>query len=145
MAPIVFNTALGRVASLAALPAANDALIVVPLASSGLPSDATLKDCATVTAVLAAATEQTALGTRKVLSNVTVTVNNTLDRVEVDADDVTYTSTSGAAVGAFLICYDPDTTSSTDSTRIPLVKSDATLTPDGNSYTLTIADFYRAS
>jgi hypothetical protein len=144
MAMAVFNIALGRGAYYGGLPAANDALIVIPLATAGLPSDATLKDCATVAAVLAAATEQTSMG-RKTLANVTVTVDNTNDRVNVDADDAIWSSTSGAAVGAFIIAYDPDTTTSTDSTRIPLVKSDATLTPDGNPFTLGIADFYRAA
>lgn len=144
MATLVFNIALGKVASYAGLPAASDALVMIPLQSSGLGSDATLKDCATVTAVLAAATEQTTMG-RKTLSGVTVTVNNTSDRVEVDCADVTWTAASGSAVAAFVIAYDPDTGTSTDSTRIPLVKADVTLTPDGSDFTLTIADFYRAS
>ncbi|MER5350601.1 hypothetical protein ABT093_09745 [Kitasatospora sp. NPDC002551] len=145
MALFVFNAGLGRVAALAALPAANDGLVIVPLQASGLPADATLKDCATLAAVLAAgATEQTTMG-RKPLGSVTVTVNNALDRVEVDAADVTWTATGGTAVGAFVIGYDPDTTAGTDADIIPLVKSDATVTPDGNDFMLTITDFYRAS
>ncbi|MFB7672927.1 hypothetical protein ACFC26_16115 [Kitasatospora purpeofusca] len=145
MALFVFNAALGRVAALAALPAANDGLVIVPLQASGLPSDATLKDCSTLAAVLAAgATEQTTMG-RKPLTGVTVTVNNSLDRVEVDCADVTWTAAGGVAVGAFVIGYDPDTTAGTDADIIPLVKSDATVTPDGNDFLLAITDFYRAS
>jgi hypothetical protein len=44
-----------------------------------------------------------------------------------------------------VICYDPDTTTGTDADLIPLTKHDLTWTPDGNNFTLSIADFFRAS
>ena len=145
MSNVVFNVAKGRLAYYASLPLANDALIAVPIQATGIVSDATMIDYATLAALLAGgSTEQTTMG-RKTLSGVTVTVNNTSDRVEVDCADVTWTAASGSAVAAFVIAYDPDTGTSTDSTRIPLVKADVTLTPDGSDFTLTIADFYRAS
>lgn len=144
MANVIFNIAKGRLAQYADLPQANDALILVPFAASGLGSDATLVDCATLTAVKAAATEQTTLG-RKTLSGVTVTVDNANDRVNIDAGDVTWTGTGGAAIGAVVICYDPDTTGGTDSDLIPLSKHDCAMTPDGTDFVLTINDFARAS
>lgn len=145
MANIVFNQALGRVAHLASLPATNDALIMVALEASGLVTDATMRDYDTLSDLLAGASnEQTTVG-RKTLASVTVTVNDTNDRVDVDAADVTWTAPTGNAIGAVVICYDPDTTGGTDADLIPLTKHDVSWTPDGNDFTLTIADFFRAS
>lgn len=143
MASLVFNVGLGRLAQYADLSAAADSLIMVPFAAAGLPTDATMRDYATLTAVKAGATEQATLG-RKTLANVTVTVDNTNDRVAIDCDDVTWTATAGAAIGAVVICYKPDTASA-DSAIIPLTKHDVAMTPDGNNFTLTISDFARAS
>ncbi|WP_030319616.1 hypothetical protein [Streptomyces flavochromogenes] len=145
MANLVFNTSLGRVASLAALPAASDALIAVPLEATGLVSDATMRDYDDLGALLAGASnEQMTMG-RKTLASVTVTVDDTNDRVAVDCADITWTAATGNAIAAVVICYDPDTTTGTDADLIPLTKHDVALTPDGNSFTLSVADFYRAS
>jgi hypothetical protein len=65
--------------------------------------------------------------------------------VEIDAADVTWTSPTGNAVGAMVVCYDPDTGTGTDADLIPITKADVSWTPDGNNFTLTIADFFRAS
>ncbi|MFF6985615.1 hypothetical protein [Streptomyces sp. NPDC010273] len=140
---LVFNVALGRIAAYADLPAANDSLILVPFASAGLPADTTMRDYATLAAVKAGATEQTNLG-RKSLANVTVTVDQVNDRVALDADDVTWPASSGAPVGALLICYKPDT-SSADTAIIPMTAHFVTFTPDGTDITLAIADFARSS
>ncbi|MEU2075435.1 hypothetical protein [Streptomyces sp. NPDC013489] len=145
MGNIVFTQALGRVASLAALPAANDALIAVPLEATGLVSDATMRDYDDLASILAGATNEQATMGRKTLASVTVTVDDTLDRVAVDCADVTWTAASGNAVGAIVICYDPDTTGGTDSDLVPLTKHDVALTPDGNNFVLSVADFYRAT
>ncbi|MDX2513817.1 hypothetical protein PV355_01380 [Streptomyces stelliscabiei] len=146
MANLVFNVALGRVASLAALGAASDALILVPLEASGLVADSTMRDYDTLADLLAGASnEQTTVG-RKTLASVTVTVNDTDNRVDVDAADVTWTSPTGNAVGAVVICYDADTGTGTDADLVPLTKHDLTWSPDGNNFTLNIsADFFRAS
>jgi len=145
MATIVFNVALGRVAYLASLPAANDALVMVPLESSGLVADSVMRDYDTLADLLAGASnEQTSVG-RKTLASVTVTVDDANDRVAVDAADVTWTAPTGSAIGAVVICYDPDTTGGTDADLVPLTKHDLSWTPDGNNFTLTISDFSRAS
>ncbi|APE21394.1 MULTISPECIES: hypothetical protein [Streptomyces] len=145
MSNLVFNTALGRVAALAALPAANDALVAVPLEATGLVTDTTMRDYDDLASLLAGASnEQTTMG-RKTLTGVTVTVDDANDRVAVDCADITWTAATGNAVGAVVICYDPDTTGGTDADLVPLTKHDVSLTPDGNSFTLSVADFYRAT
>lgn len=145
MADIVFNIALGKVKYYAELPATNDALIMVALESSGLVADSVMRDYDTLTDLLAGASnEQTTVG-RKTLASVAVTVNDTLDRVELDAADITWPAPTGNAIGAVVICYDPDTTGGTDADLIPLTKHGLSWTPDGNSFTLAVADFYRAT
>jgi hypothetical protein len=142
---VVFNVALGRVAHLASLPAANDGLVLIPLEASGLETDAVLRDKDDFAAVVAGTTnEQTTVG-RKPLSGVTVTVDDTNDRVAIDAADVTWTAPTGNPVGAVVICYDPDITAGTDADLIPLTKHDVAWSPDGNSFTLAVADFYRST
>jgi hypothetical protein len=145
MATITFNIALGKVAYYASLPAANDALILIALESSGLEADSVLRDKDDFASLVAGTTnEQTTVG-RKTLASVTVTVDDTNDRIALDAADVTWTSPTGNPIGALVICYDPDTTGGTDADLIPLTKHDLTWTPDGNNFSLTINDFFRAS
>lgn len=147
MADLVFNIAKGRAAELAGLSASDDALILVPLEEDDLADDATLVDMDSLDAILSGTTnEQTTLG-RKTLANVTVTVDDVNDRVNIDADDVVWTSASGNAIGAVVICYDPDTTGGTDADLVPLVKLDAAATPSGGDITLQFdaEGFYRAA
>ncbi|MGW6912576.1 hypothetical protein ACWGB8_01940 [Kitasatospora sp. NPDC054939] len=145
MANIVFNVALGRVAYYASLPAANDGLVAVPIETSGIVSDATMRDYDDLAALLAGASNEQTTMTRKALASVTVTVDDTNDRVAVDCADITWTAATGNAVSALVICYDPDTTGGSDSDLIPLVKLDFAVTPDGSDITATISDFYRAT
>ncbi|ELP64137.1 hypothetical protein PV735_05290 [Streptomyces turgidiscabies] len=145
MANIVFNIALGRLTYLAGLPATNDALIMVPIETSGIVGDSTMRDYDDLGALLGGASnEQTTMG-RKTLATVTATVDDTNDRVNIDCADVTWTAATGNAISAVVICYDPDTTGGTDADLIPLTKHDVTMTPDGTDFTLTITDFVRAS
>lgn len=145
MADVVFNIALGKVKYYAELPATNDALIVIPLESSGLEADATLRDYDDVAALLAGTTNEQTTAGRKTITSVTVTVDDTNNRVDIDIADQVWTGLTGNAIGALLIAYDPDTTAGTDSTLIPLTKHDWSITPDGSDVTATIANFYRAS
>jgi hypothetical protein len=146
MSDFTFNVALGKVAYYAGLPATNDALVLVPLETTGLESDALLKDYDTLSALLAGASnEQTTMG-RKTLASVTVTVDDTNDRVDVDCADVTWTAATGNAVSAVVVCYDPDTTTGTDADLIPLTKHDWSFTPAGADQTLQVptTGFFRA-
>lgn len=147
MADVIFNVAKGRIASYASLTAANDALIVVVLESAGLVSDAVMIDYDTLAAVLAGpSNEQTTMG-RKTATGVTVTVDDVNDRVDIDMSDITWTGATGNAVGALVICYDPDTTGGTDADLIPLSKHDFVVTPNGGDIIAQVAvgGFQRAS
>jgi hypothetical protein len=147
MADLVFNAAKGRVAYLSTLPAANDALIMVPIETAGIVADAVMRDYDDLGALLAGASnEQTTLG-RKTLTGVVVTVDDSVDKSLVDADDVTWVGASGNAISAVVICYDNDTTSGTDTNLLPLVKLDCVMTPDGTDFTVQFAagGFFTAS
>jgi hypothetical protein len=145
MADIVFNIAKGRIAHYASLPATNDAIIVVPVEATGLEADSALRDYDTLALLLAGATnEQTTIG-RKTAANVTVTVDDTNDRVNIDCDPLVWTTPSGNQIGALIFCYDPDTTGGTDADLVPLTKHDWVITPEGDSITATVTDFARAT
>jgi hypothetical protein len=145
VANLIFNVSLGRVAAYADLPQVSDGLVLVPLEASGLVGDSTMRDYDTLADILAGATnEQTSLG-RKTLTGVTVTVDDTNDRVSIDAADVVWTTPTGNPVGAVVICYDSDTGTGTDSALVPLAKQDVPWTPDGTTFTLSIADFARVT
>lgn len=145
VANICFNVACGRIAYYASLPAANDALIMVPIETTGIVADSVMRDYDDLATLLAGASnEQTTMG-RKTLASVTATVDDTNDRVNIDCADVTWTAPTGNAISAVVICYDPDTTGGTDADLIPLTKHDVVMTPDGTDFTLGIADFVRSS
>ncbi len=145
MADLVFNVSKGKLAQYASLPAANDALIAIPIEAAGVEADAVIRDYDDVAAILAAATnEQTTMG-RKTLGSVTVTVDDANDRVNIDCADIVWTGAAGNAISDILICYDPDTTTGTDSSLIPLTWHDFSATPDGSDLVATVSDFARAS
>ena len=145
MADFVFNIAKGRLAYYASLPAANDALIIIPIEASGVESDATLIDYDDVATLLAAANnEQSTMG-RKTVTSVTVTTDDSNNRVDLDIADQVWTAASGNAISDVLIAYDPDTTGGTDSSLIPLTWHDFAITPDGSDVTATVANFARVS
>lgn len=146
MANFTFNIAKGRVGHYATLPAAADALILVPLETTGLETDAVLIDKADLAAVLAGTTNEQTTAGRKTLASVTSAADNTNDRWNADAADVVYTGVVASnAISSWVICYDPDTGVGTDADLIPLTKHDLPWTPDGNDFTIAIADFFRAT
>lgn len=153
MANIVFNIAKGRVKELynrvKSNDPANSALILVPIETSGLESDATLIDKDDLAAVLSGTTnEQTTMG-RKTLTDADLAAlsapDDTNDRNECDLPTVTWTAATGNAISKILVCYDSDTTGGADSAILPLTLFDATATPDGNDLQLTGGTFYRAA
>jgi hypothetical protein len=153
MANIVFNIAKGRVVEyynrVEASDPTNAALILVPIETSGLESDANLIDSDSLAEVLDGATnEQTTMG-RKTLTDSDLAAlpapDDTNDRYEVSLPTVTWTAASGNAISKIVVCYDPDTTGGADSAIIPLTMFDAVVTPDGNDLQLTGGVFFRAS
>lgn len=157
MANQVFNIALGRVAELYNRVDTNDptnsALVILILATSGIESDATLKDVDTVTALVAGTTnEVTNSGyARKVLTDADIVAfapDDANDRVDLDIPDQTWTGVAaGDGWNDLVVAYDNDTTGGTDTNIVPLTMHDFVVTPDGSDITAQIAaaGFYRAS
>lgn len=157
MADFVFNIAKGRVASLVQQvkdgSPADSRLVVVPIETSGIEADATLKDYDNLSVLLAGTSnEQTTLG-RKYLqaADITLTVDDTNERLDIDIADITWTAGTGNAISALAVCYIPDGNAtggvSADTAVIPLTKHDFVVTPDGSDIVAQIAaaGFYRAS
>lgn len=157
MADFVFNIAKGRVGqycqNVDSGSPANSRLIVVAIKTSGLEADDTLNNYDDLSALLAAANDEATNSgyARKVLtsSDVTLTIDDTNNRLDVDITDQTWTAvqTTGGAWSKLLICYDPDSTGGTDADLIPLTAHDFSVTPDGSDITAVInaAGFFRAS
>jgi hypothetical protein len=153
MANVVYNIAKGRIVELynrvKSNDPANSALIIVPLETSGLETDAVLLDKDDLTAVLAGTTnEQTTMG-RKTLTDADLVAlpapDDTNDRYDISLPTVTWTAASGNAISKLLICYDSDTTSGTDANILPLCMFDFAQTPSGADIQMTTGVFFRAS
>lgn len=153
MANIVFNIAKGRVIEyynrVKSNDPANSALILVPIETSGLESDATLIDKDDLAAVLSGTTnEQTTMG-RKTLTDSDLASlpapTDASDYYEVSLPTTTWTGATGNAISKILVCYDSDTTGGTDSGIIPLTMFDFVVTPSGTDVQMTGGAFFRAS
>ncbi len=153
MANIVFNIAKGRVVEyynrVESSDPTNAALILIPIETSGLESDATLIDVDTVTALLAGATnEQTTMG-RKTLTDADLAAlpapDDANDRYDVSLPSVTWAAATGNAISKIVVAYDSDTTAGTDANIIPLTMFDLVVTPSGTDIVLTAGVFFRAS
>lgn len=142
MAALIPNIAKGKFARYSMLPEANDALIAVVLVLAGLESDAVLRDYADLSTLLAAANDEATFTgySRQTLTGVTVTVDNTNDRVDVDVADPVWSPTTAQAIAKILFVYDPDTTTGTDTTVIPMFMDDFALTtPVSGTVTYQVA------
>ncbi len=154
MADIVFNQGLGRIVELAHRVNNNDptdaAIILAALGSAA--ADSVLKDLDTLAAIEAngSTAEATNSGyARKTITTLTVTVDDTNDRTDVDYADQTWTGVA-ASPGAWtdlLNCYDGNTGGGSDSDIVPLTLHDFAVTPDGSDITaqLNAAGFFRAA
>jgi hypothetical protein len=147
VADFAFNINKGKVKYYAELPAAADALVVVPIEATGVEADDTLNNYDDLGTLLAAANnEQSTMG-RKSITSVTITVDDTNNRVDIDVADQVWAGATGNAVSDLLFCYDGDTGAGTDSNITPLTCHDFAVTPDGSDITAVInsAGFFRAS
>lgn len=120
---------------------------ILALATAGIEADTVLRDVDTVTALVAGTTnEVTNAGyARKSIANasVTLTVDDTLDRVTLDVADQTWTAVAaGDGWNDLVVCED---VGGADVSRIPGTMHDFVITPDGSDITAQIADFYRAA
>lgn len=158
MADLVHNRAKGRLAEWAERVNANDpanAVFVIDLlATAGLETEAVLRDKDTF-ADLVSGTTNFATGTgwaRKTIDQaggLTITYDDTNDRVDVDCPDQTWTAVDNAAddVSKLEIGYDSDSAAGTDANILPGTLHDFVIQPDGSDVTAQIAagGFYRAS
>jgi hypothetical protein len=157
MADLLHNRAKGRFAEWAERVNANDptnsALIIMVLATSGIESDAVLRDKDSFADIVSGATnEVTNTGyARKTIDQaggITITYDDTNDRVDVDIPDQTWTAVAaGDGWNDVEIGYDSDTTAGTDSNILPGTLHDFVVVPDGSDITAQIAasGIYRAS
>src|SRR3954463_16220390 len=141
MGNIAFGPSKAQVGYYWGLPGASDGLTLVPL--SAVEADATLASYTNLASLLAGSSnEQTTIG-RIALTGVTVTVNGT-NTVDLDSNDASWVSTSGSNLVAVVICYVPNTSTSTDADLIPLCKQDYVATV-GGALTVQIAPAIRVS
>lgn len=148
MAALIPNIAKGKVAHYAGLPAANDALIWV--VCSGTETDDNIRDADNLTALLATLLDEaTFTGYARVTGTaVTVTVDDTNNRVDVDLADPSWSPTTAQALTRIVLCYDPDTTVGTDADLIPLFVDDFALTTATSgtlTYQVNAAGVFRAA
>jgi hypothetical protein len=153
MANIVFNIAKGRVVEfynrVKSNDPANSAIILVPIETTGLETDAVLIDADTLAALVAGATnEQTTMG-RKVLTDVELAAlpapDDTNDRYDISLPTTLWVGATGNPISKIAVCYDSDTTSGTDANIIPLCMFDFAQTPSGSDIQMTGGPFYRAA
>lgn len=154
MGNFVYNQAKGAGAEWARRVNANDPTnsILVLEAINTSQSDATLMDLDDFAAIEADAStaEVTNSGyARKTFdqaASITVTVDDTNDRTDVDIPDQTWTAVGAGSAWTDLVSgYDSDSTAGTDSAVKPMTQHDFSLTPDGSDVTATVSVFYRAS
>jgi hypothetical protein len=153
MANITFNIAKGRVVELYNRvennDPANSAIILVPIETTGLETDAVLIDADTLAAVLAGTTnEQTTMG-RKVLTDVELAAlpapDDTNDRFDLSLPTTLWVGATGNPISKILVCYDADTTGGTDANIIPLTMFDFAQTPSGSDIQMTGGPFFRSA
>jgi hypothetical protein len=132
---------LGRVGAYVAdvLAGGNDAIIWIPMLTSGTAEQAEgLLDFAAVEAD-ANFSEQTTGGWSRITHDETgdslaYAFDATNNRGEADSADLVWASPSTNTVG-LIACYDPDTTTGTDSTLVPLLHLDMVVTGNGQQVT----------
>lgn len=157
MADLVFNQAKGSYAEWARRVNTNDptnSALIIALWNT-TETDANIRDLDTYALIESnALTAELTSGTnanyaRKVLtdaSSITVTVDDTNDRVDVDCPDQTWVALgAGTAITDASTGYDNDTTAGTDANIIPGTWHDFAITPDGSDVTATIPLVFRSS
>lgn len=153
----VFNISLARSAEFYNRVDTNDptnaVLDITVLATTGLESDAVLKDKEDLAAVVSGTTNfVTNTGyARKTLTDADIVAfapDHANDRVDLDIPDQTWTGVAaGDGWSRFVISYDSDSTGGTDANIVPMTSHDFVATPDGSDITAQInaAGFFRAS
>jgi len=155
MGNFIFNRSKGRFVEFAERVNSNDptnsVFVILVLATSGIEADATLLDKDDITALVSGTTnEVTNSGyARKSIDQaggITITYDDTNDRVDVDFPDQTWTGVAaGDGWNDVVFGYDSDSTGGTDANILPVSQHDFVLTPDGSDITATVAVAQRAA
>lgn len=152
----VGNISKGRFVEFAIRINANDpvnsVLVIDLLATTGLEVDSVLLDKDTFTDLVSGATNF-ATGTgwaRKSIDNtggITVTVDDTNDRTDVDIPDQTWTAVADAAddVSRLATGYDSDSTAGTDANIVYVSSHDFIIQPDGSDVVAQVTNLLRAA
>jgi hypothetical protein len=159
MADLAFNRSKGRTVEYAERILGNDPTNSAFLASlwNITQSDAVQIDLDDIAAIEASGSNaELTSGTnanyvRKTIDDtgegLTVTYDDTNDRVDIDVSDITWTALgAGTAITDLIFGYDSDTTGGADSAVRPVSQHDFAVTPDGSDVTAVIAaaGFYRS-
>jgi hypothetical protein len=140
MAEVTYNTGKQKLAAgVITAGTTNLAAAIVITSKTGADNP----DLATMAAIDAVGT--VAFHTERVpLSSVTVSVDNTNDRVNIDSGNITFAAAPGVSALAMII-YDK-TTDTTDTTRIPLFFYDTGFPqPMDGGLVVNVADFARVA
>lgn len=152
MTAVVCRGGLGTLRARLALPATNDALIGVLLQQNGLQAVDTIRDYASLQALLAASNDEpTATGYARWSSTTPATAayDATNNRWDLDIADPVFPAVGTLAAAqaapvantaaAFLLCYDPDTTTGGDDSIEVLTYHDYARILDGSDVIVQIA------
>lgn len=146
MANGLFNTVKGKFRYYMELGGASDGITVILLKAAGLEADSVLADYDTVAAILGSTNDEadfTNYSPRKVVtSGITITVDDSNNRVDVDFPDQTWTAAGGTTnntLGKLITAYDPTTGSGTDADLVPISYHDFNATTDGNDLVAQVA------
>lgn len=155
MGNLVFNRGLGRGTEWVERVNNNDPTnsVIVWMIITDAESDATLRDKDSFADVVSGTTNEVTNTNyaRKVLDNsagLTVTYDDTNDRVDIDMADQTWTSVAAGDDWEDAVSgYDSDSTSTDDSAILPWTLHDFVTTPDGSDITLQVptGGFFRSS
>lgn len=147
----LYNRGRGSIRQLYANVLANSpagcALLLVPLETTGLATDAALVDLDTLADILAGTSnEQTTLG-RKVLVAADLAAlaapDDANNRAECSLPTTTWAAAAGNPISKILVCYRP-AAASVDSAIIPLTDFDYVYTPSGVDMPVVGGVFYRS-
>jgi hypothetical protein len=155
VADFTFNVSLGRVVELYGRVKAGDpsgAVLMLVVLKATAASDATLRDCTTLAAVLSASPEATNSGyARKTLAATAiaaVTPDHTNDLIALTFPAQTWNSVAAAGGNwaKLVVCYAPTAASAT-SAIVPMTCHDLAVVPNGTNVTATPVStgFFRAT
>lgn len=140
MAEVVFNVGKAKIAAGVITAGGTNLAAAIIITSKTGASDPDLATMAAIDAVGTVAFHSQ----RVALTSVTLTTDNTNDRINIDCADITFSAAAGVTALAMVI-YDK-TTDTNDTTRIPISYHDTGFPqPMDGGLVVAVADFLRAS